>query len=159
MAAGEDEAEAVVFDFGFGRLCGGGGGEAGFDGGGEVLPGTAESGAAAENVNGFEAGGGDEPGTRVGGNAGARPGFESGGEGFVHGFFGEIEIAEKADEGGENAAGFGAVEGFDGGGERIGDGRRHRGQISKRGGGRQPERGWGERGWVQGGRINGGFGD
>jgi hypothetical protein len=41
---------------------------------------------------------------RVGGDAVARPALRGDGEGLLRGFLGEIEVAEEADEGSEDAA-------------------------------------------------------
>jgi hypothetical protein len=54
---------------------------------------------AADAVDGLVARGGDEPGTRVGRGAVARPALGGDGERFLRGFFGAVEVAEEAGEG------------------------------------------------------------
>lgn len=106
MAAGEDETEAIVLYF---RTIPSGGIDAAalFEHG--TGDRTVKPGLAAQYVDGFESSGGNEPGARVGGHTFAWPLFESGGKGGLQGLFGQIEIAEKADQRGEDAAGFGAI--------------------------------------------------
>ncbi len=48
------------------------------------------------------------------GNAGGMPLDDGGGEGLLGGFFGKIEIADVADEGGDDAPPIGAIERLDG---------------------------------------------
>ena len=67
-------------------------------------------------VDRLEAAGRDEPGARIGGHAVARPLLERGGEGVVQRLLGEVEVAEQADQGGEDAARVGAVDRVDGSG-------------------------------------------
>ena len=70
-----------------------------------------EAGPAAQRVDRLEAAGGDQPGPRVGRHAVARPLLDRRGEGVVQRLLGEVEVAEQADERGEHAARFGAVDG------------------------------------------------
>src|SRR4030095_8618605 len=53
--------------------------------------------------------GGPEPGARIGRHAIARPLLHRGPERLVQGLLGEIEVAEQADQGGENATRLGTV--------------------------------------------------
>jgi hypothetical protein len=110
MAAGEDETQPVVFDV-FVIFLDGVVGVA-VELAGQFAQGGVEAGTAAEGVYGFESAGGDEPGAGVIGDAAAGPLFDGGPEGVVEGVFGQVEIAQDADEGGEDAAGFEAVDGF-----------------------------------------------
>ena len=57
----------------------------------------------------------------------ALPLYERAGEGFVHGFFGKIEVVQKTDERGENAATLIGVDAFD----LRGEPRVHRTSIGK----------------------------
>jgi hypothetical protein len=119
MAAGENQAQAIIFNiFGF-RFCWIAG--VGFELIGDGHQRGIEFGAAAHGVDALESAGGDQPGTGIGGDALARPLLDGGGKGVVKGFFGEIEIAEEADECRKNAAGFGAVDVFDNLSEGLAD--------------------------------------
>ncbi len=104
MAAGEDQAQPVIFEcFVGGAVVVGRG-----DGGDElrVLIHRCEACMAADAVDGLEAAGGHQPGTRVGGQTFARPLLKRRAKGFLHRFFGKIEIAQQADQRGEHAARF-----------------------------------------------------
>jgi hypothetical protein len=46
----------------------------------------------------------DQPGAGAGGDAVARPALRGDREGLLAGFLGEVEVAEEADQGGEDAA-------------------------------------------------------
>ena len=111
VAASEDEAEPIVFDVvAIGRRSGARGLVELFGDFGErgIKP-----GAAADGVDRFEAAGRDEPCAGIVGHAFFWPLFHCRGEGIVKGFFGEVEVAEQADERGEHAARLGAVNGVD----------------------------------------------
>ena len=119
MAAGEDEAEAIVFAGGgfhveLGRGAGGGGSFV------EqlVFAGAAGMGAAGE-VDEAAAGGGVDPGAGVVGDTVSGPVGEGGGEGVLEGFFGEIEGARGADESGDDLSGLAAEDGLDGSAEIV----------------------------------------
>jgi hypothetical protein len=101
MAAGEHEAHPVVLDVLAvpGRVIVGDR----FDLLGDVVE-RDEPRAPADPVDRLEAAGRHEPGARIGGHAVPRPLFERRPEGLVQRLLGEIEIAEKADERGEDAA-------------------------------------------------------
>ena len=63
-----------------------------------------ETGAPSERIDGLEASGGNEPGTRIGRHAIARPMHDGCEEGFVQRFLGEFEVTKQTNERGENAA-------------------------------------------------------
>src|SRR5262245_32283314 len=52
---------------------------------------------ASHAIDGAAAGGGGEPGTRIGRDTAAGPGFERRGQGVLHDIFGEVEVADLAD--------------------------------------------------------------
>ena len=80
---------------------------------GELPQRRVEPGAPAQAVDGLEAAGRDEPRAGIGGHAVARPLLDGGREGLVKRLLGQIEVAEEADQGGEDAARLGAVDGLD----------------------------------------------
>src|SRR5262249_6874621 len=89
MATGEDQAQAVVAELGFGH----GRGRAGaclLDGP-LTLP--------ANSVECLVAGGHQDPRSRVARHTRLRPGLECGNEGALHRLLGGIDVAEKAYEG------------------------------------------------------------
>lgn len=108
MAARKDEAEPVVFD-----RCGfvvvGGLGCGGLEPVCDFRECGVVAGAASNRIDGAEAAGRNEPGARVVRDAALGPLLGGGGEGLLQGILGELKIAKQADEGGEDAAGFGAV--------------------------------------------------
>src|SRR5256885_17205886 len=57
-----------------------------------------EHGAAAQVVDRLEAAGAHEPGTRMRRHAGSRPLLERGDEGIVKRLFGDVEVTEEADQ-------------------------------------------------------------
>jgi hypothetical protein len=63
-----------------------------------------EGAIAADAVDRAIARGGHEPGARVGGHPVAGPALGGDRERFLGGFLGELEVAEEADQGGEDAA-------------------------------------------------------
>ena len=69
---------------------------------------------AAQAIEGAVAARRHEPGARVLRQAIARPGLEGQREGILERFFGEIEIAEEADQGCEHTAALFAVDPLDG---------------------------------------------
>ncbi len=108
MAAGEHEPQPVVLDvFGSPRrrivgaaiLLG-------------ILVERVEPRAPADAVYGLEATGRNQPRPRVGRHAVARPLFECRPESVVQRLFGDIEVAEQADQGGEDAARLRPVDGI-----------------------------------------------
>ena len=104
MAAGEDETEPVVLDGVLGRARG----IAGLLGL-QVLDrvvGAADPGALAYRVDALESRGRHEPRARVVGHAVARPLLDGRREGFLHRFFGAVEVAEQADQRRQHAPGF-----------------------------------------------------
>ena len=109
MAAGEDEAQPIVFDdLGVprrGRVVGDG-----LDLVGDIVD-RIEPGVPADAVDGLEASGGHEPRARIRRHAIARPLLERGAKGVVQRFFGEIEVAEQANERREDAPRLGAIDG------------------------------------------------
>ena len=115
MAGNEDEAEEIVVDW-----IVEGGVEVGhglFEGGevaGEVFVFTLGYGVAAEEVDGAAFGGGGEPCSGIFGDSGCRPLFEGGEEGFLGEVFGEAYVVREAGEGGDEAGGLDAPDGFDG---------------------------------------------
>jgi hypothetical protein len=97
VAAGEDEAEAIVFNFGIAIA---------FRLGNKPLQfriAFAKTGVASQPVDGFMAGRADDPRARIRRYAAAIPLRESGGESLLHHVFGEIEVLQEADERGQNA--------------------------------------------------------
>ncbi len=108
MAAGEDQPQPVVLDplvlprRGILGL--------GVEPRGELRLRGVEAGAAADAVDGLEAAGRNQPRPGVGGHAIPRPLLERRREGIVQRVLGEVEVAEHADEGGEDAARVGAVD-------------------------------------------------
>ena len=95
MAAGEDEAQPVVFDaFVVPRLgIIGVSHESPVD----IVRQRLESGPPANCVDGLETPGRYEPGTRIGGHTIARPLLQSCPESVVQRLLGDIEVAEQAD--------------------------------------------------------------
>ncbi len=107
VAASEDELEAIVGDFGV-LVIGGIDGLGELVGVGREL--FVEAGAAANQVDGFVAGGLDDPGSGEFGDSGGAPLVDGRGEGFLGGFLGELEIAHLADQRGHDAAPVGTVQ-------------------------------------------------
>jgi hypothetical protein len=100
MAAGEDQAEAIVFDFFICNLLVPAGGvvAARFQMGNKIFLYSIETRAPAHGVDGLEARLGNKPRAWLVGNASEGPGFQSCGERLVHRFFGQVQISEKAHE-------------------------------------------------------------
>ncbi len=118
MAAGEDQAQRVVADllaFVPARAAVGDG----RDPIGDVAFERIEAGAPPDAVDRLEAPGRDQPWHRIRGNAVARPLLDGGLERVLHRLFGEIEIAEQADQRREDLARVAAIE------------RRHRGADAR----------------------------
>ena len=69
--------------------------------------------ALAQPVDRLESARGDEPRARIRWSTLDRPALERRGERVLKRLLGEIEVAEQADQGCENAAGFGAVDRLD----------------------------------------------
>ena len=99
MAAGEDQLQALVgkrrWSIAFSEVC------VLLE---QVWPWPRGCWVAANAVEGSVAGGRDQPGPGVGGEAVARPALGGNGEGLLGGFLGEVEVAEEADQGGDHAA-------------------------------------------------------
>jgi hypothetical protein len=109
VAAGEDEPQPVVLDALFFPRRGV------IDGSLESLGGVVqrlESRAPADAVDGLETPGRHQPRPGIGRDAVVRPLLERRAEGLVQRLLGEVEVAEQADQGGEDAARLGAVEGL-----------------------------------------------
>ncbi len=68
---------------------------------------------AADAVDREVAAGRDQPGARVGGLALARPALGGDGEGGLGGFLGEVDVAEEADQGGEDPSPLAAEDALD----------------------------------------------
>jgi hypothetical protein len=103
MAAGEDQAQPVVVDAVIGRV----------EHvavlleqreGRELRPAHLQAGTAAEQIDGLVTRGAHEPRAGVAGNAGARPARERGRERLLHHVLGEVEVAEEANQGREDAS-------------------------------------------------------
>ena len=92
MAAGEDEAEAIVFDFRVLVRCFV---DARFEAECEVSLRGVESRPLAHRVNGLETRRRYEPGAGVFRYASLRPGIQGGSKSLMHGLFGKVEIAEQ----------------------------------------------------------------
>ena len=112
MAAGEDQTKAVIGNFVRVIIWL-------FDSGPEFvwkcLNLFFKSRLATDAVDSFVLGGLNDPGARRFWNALARPLVHSGCKCFLGRLFGEVEVAEQADEGGQNAPPIGAVNCFNGG--------------------------------------------
>jgi hypothetical protein len=65
---------------------------------------------AAEPIDGFIAGGLDDPGARQFGDAAHVPLLDGGSKGLLRRLFGELEVANHADQGGDDPAPVGAVD-------------------------------------------------
>jgi len=127
VAAGEDQPELVVLHVPLVPL--GGVLRGGVDLLRVVLRQPLEPGAATQGVDRLEAAGRDQPRPGGGRNPLLRPLLQRGREGLVQRVLREIEVAQQADQGGEDAAGLRAVDGvqgvLDGGGGVVG----HRADI------------------------------
>ena len=106
VAAGEDEAQAVVLD---GLGIRGRFGDEIFN---RFLVENIESALTPDGVDRLEAPGRDQPRARVRRHALARPLLERGTEGFRQRFLGEVEVAQEPHQRGEYPARFRAVEGL-----------------------------------------------
>src|SRR5262249_49156718 len=103
VAAGEDQAQAVVARLGFGH----GRSQAGAS----LLDGSLT--LPAHSVERLVACGHDDPRHRVPGHAQPGPGFERGNEGTLHRLLGGIDVAKETDEGTYQPPVFEAEGGFD----------------------------------------------
>ena len=106
MAAREDESQAIVLDgLALPRRHG-------IDERIDVLAGTPRVGPRAppDRVDGLETSRGHEPRSGIGRHAVARPLLERGPERVVQRLLGAIEVAEQADQRGQDAARLGAVD-------------------------------------------------
>ena len=101
MAAGEDQPQPIVLDT-LPVPCGGVACR-NVKSAGDLLERRVEPGAPAHCVDGLEAAGRHEPCPGIGGYAITRPPLYCCGKGIVQRFFGEVEVAEQADQGGEDA--------------------------------------------------------
>ena len=109
VAAGEDESEAIVLELVIvSRRIG-----ARFNSVDHCAVDIGESSVPAQPVDGLEATGRHQPGTRVRGDSIRVPLLDCRGEGVVQRFFGEVEIIEQADERCEHTARFGAIQRID----------------------------------------------
>jgi hypothetical protein len=68
---------------------------------------------STQPVDGFEPAGRDQPRARIGGCALGRPLFDGRGERILQRLLGEIEVAEEADQGREDAARLRAIDRLD----------------------------------------------
>ena len=112
MAAGEDEAQPVVLEA-LVVLVGGVGGRLVVEPGGELAEQAVEPGTSPEPIDRLEAAGRDEPGARVGRRPVPGPALDRGHEGVLEGLLGEVEVAQQADQGGQDLARLGPVEAVD----------------------------------------------
>ncbi len=114
VAAGEDQAQAIVFEiagvFEIPAGVGGHGGHRSNDACGKRRARPIEARSSPQHVNRLEASGRNKPGSRIVGHAIGRPAFQGGRERVVHGLLGEIEIAEEAYEGGQDTPRLGAID-------------------------------------------------
>ena len=117
MAAGKDQAEAVVGNF-IGL-------EAGIwirghkPGRNFLVQRFFETSATSDAVDGFVPGGLNNPSARIIGHSDGAPMRESGGESILHRVFGKLEVADQANHRGDDPAPIGTVESLDG---RVGAG-------------------------------------
>src|SRR6185295_10750041 len=65
---------------------------------GEFVLGSIKSCPSTQSINGFEAGGRNQPWPRVAGDSTPRPQAQRSRKGFVHRLLGEIKITEQADQ-------------------------------------------------------------
>ena len=110
MAAREDQPQPVVRDP-FVVLLGGGR-RRGVEPFGELRQRGVEASPAAHGVDGFKAAGRNEPRPRIGRHTLARPLLQGRGEGIVQPLLGEVEVAEQADQRGQDVPRLGMVDGF-----------------------------------------------
>ena len=110
MAAGEDQPQPVVLDALVFRLLGLTG--ARLQVLGEFRQRRVKPGAPAHAINGFEAAGRHEPGSRIGRHTIPRPTLYRLCEGIVQRLLGGVKVAEQANQGGKDLARFGAVDGI-----------------------------------------------
>ena len=108
MAAGEDEPQAVVLDLlrcpgrvGLGDLR---------EPPGELRLQGGEMAAAAEGIDRLEAPGGHQPRPRVVRDTVPRPTLDGYRKRLVKHFLGQVEVPHQPEQGGEDAAGLGAVD-------------------------------------------------
>lgn len=99
MAAGENEAQAIVFER---FLIEGNRVDRGFQLPRELLDGCIEARPPAQHVDRFEAPGGNEPRERVGGQPVARPFLDRGREGFMQCLLGQVEVTDETNERGQD---------------------------------------------------------
>ena len=110
MTTREDQPQPIVLDL---VLAGGLGIQrARVEPFGELSERGSKARAAPHAVDRLEAAGGHEPRARVARHAVARPLLDRRRKGIVHRLFGEIEIAEQADQGCEHTPRVGAVDGI-----------------------------------------------
>ncbi len=111
MAAGEDQPEAIVGDLArvVIRLFHGGD----RSGLGLRFQFLLELGAAADAVDGLVPRGLDDPGAGRVGDAGDPPLVERGCKGFLRSLFGQVEVAKKPDQRGDDPAPVGAIDRVD----------------------------------------------
>ena len=69
-----------------------------------------ETGALAQGIDGLEASGRNEPGSRIAGDAITAPLLDGCQKSFVQRLLGEFEVAEETDQSGEDAARVDAVD-------------------------------------------------
>ena len=108
MAAGEDQPQSVIFDALVVPRDGVFGGR--FEGFGIIVQ-RVEPGTASQSVDGLETAGRNEPRAGIRGHPIPRPLLHRCSKGIVQRFLGEVEVAEQAYQGGEDAARVGAVDG------------------------------------------------
>ena len=112
VAAGEDEAEAVVFDLmGFIAFNGKCFGMLFFE--------RIEARAAPDGIDRLEAPRRHQPGARIGRDSVARPLLERSAECLVQRLLGEVEVAQKAHQRREDAARLRAIDRFNGPANRV----------------------------------------
>src|SRR5919108_5757182 len=99
MATGEDQPQPVVLNALVVPRCGVLSSRV--DGFSDIVQ-RVEPGTPAHAVDSFEATGRDQPCPGIDGHALPRPLFQCGSKGFMQCLLGEVEVAEQADQGGED---------------------------------------------------------
>src|SRR5688572_2776888 len=101
MAAGEDQSQPVIFNTSVYCVV-----RCSFEGISDLFLRGIEPCAPAQCINGFESSRGNQPGAGIGWHSFLWPVLQRCRKSIMHRILSQIEIAEQADERGENATGF-----------------------------------------------------